>query len=383
MKTRRFDFKYSPLQLSHSMTTGSVPNEQTYDADTGEYSPDYSLTPHVVTPRVGIIDPDGILPDGCVNAELSDMGWYRVVGGVEEATPLTSTPKQCAITTYGDDCGKLLWYVNAAPQAPIVLRFKAKFLDRRTGQVYTINEDHTLTCRNATVYKPVVLLSSGDSFYNPLRDPDKQTIKAYLRLGSKECDTDKRRFVWELLRSTGYFTAVTAEDFEVAVSADTASVTVDRTLMGDGITLRCRAQYSAEGKPTAVELTDSSPFRVVSLARRIPSFDYDWQGVPDNLDPKTESIRPVATVSDNVGDIVNPSRNLQFRWYMSPNLSIEIQDQVLVAHGDSPVISTERIDSVRGGILALDAQILDPLSLAADADGTVFVDGDGNPFVWH
>ena len=44
MKTRRLDFKFTPLQLSVSMTLeGSVPNEQTYDADSGEYAPDYCL----------------------------------------------------------------------------------------------------------------------------------------------------------------------------------------------------------------------------------------------------------------------------------------------------------------------------------------------------
>ena len=57
MKTRRLDFKFTPLQLSVSMTLeGSVPNEQTYDADSGEYAPDYSLTPAVIKPTVGIID---------------------------------------------------------------------------------------------------------------------------------------------------------------------------------------------------------------------------------------------------------------------------------------------------------------------------------------
>ena len=44
MKQIRFDFKYQPLQVNKSVTLGGgVPNEQTYDADSGEFSPDYSL----------------------------------------------------------------------------------------------------------------------------------------------------------------------------------------------------------------------------------------------------------------------------------------------------------------------------------------------------
>ena len=39
--------------------------------------------------------------------------------------------------------------------------------------------------------------------------------------------------------------------------------------------------------------------------------------------------------------------------------------------------------SDRGAILALEVKDLDPLALAMDADGKVFVDADGNPFIFH
>ena len=147
MKTRRLDFKFTPLQLSVSMTLeGSVPNEQTYDADSGEYAPDYSLTPAVIKPTVGIIDRDGILQSGCVNSQLTDVSWCRVVDGVEQTTLVNATNQQI-ITFSGDDTGKILWYQNAQPQKPITLRFKAKFLDIRTGEVRNITQDFPFTCR--------------------------------------------------------------------------------------------------------------------------------------------------------------------------------------------------------------------------------------------
>ena len=108
MKTRRLDFKFTPLQLSVSMTLeGSVPNEQTYDADSGEYAPDYSLTPAAIKPTVGIIDRDGILQSGCVNSQLTDVSWCRVVDGVEQTTLVNATNQQ-VITFSGDDTGKIL-----------------------------------------------------------------------------------------------------------------------------------------------------------------------------------------------------------------------------------------------------------------------------------
>ena len=56
--------------------------------------------------------------------------------------------------------------------------------------------DYSIKCKNATLYKPTLLLSSGDRYYNPLRDTDKQVISASLRLGSEECAKEKRLFIW-------------------------------------------------------------------------------------------------------------------------------------------------------------------------------------------
>lgn len=383
MKTRRLDFKFTPLQLSVSMTLeGSVPNEQTYDADSGEYAPDYSLTPAAIKPTVGIIDRDGILQSGCVNSQLTDVSWCRVVDGVEQTTLVNATNQQ-VITFSGDDTGKILWYQNAQPQNPITLRFKAKFLDTRTGEVRNITQDISFTCRNATLYKPVLLLSCGDRFYNPMRDESLATVTASLRLGTEECAKAKRKFAWQMLRNTGYYTDITDDDLEVSVSADGDSITIDQSLMGERCSLRCRARYSATGNPSAVALTDASPTKVITFARRIPSFDYDYMGVTDNLPPGTTSIQPEAYIYDNAGKIPDAERNLLPLWYMGANLSATKIDYRLKGHGMQPTIKTDLVDPSRGAVMALDVKILDPLALAADADGKVFTDADGTPFVWH
>ena len=99
MKQIRFDFKYQPLQVNKSVTLGGgVPNEQTYDADSGEFSPDYSLVPVCIKPIVGIIDRDLILTNGSVNAQLTDVSWRRVIDGVEEKTALVNTAGKYVIT---------------------------------------------------------------------------------------------------------------------------------------------------------------------------------------------------------------------------------------------------------------------------------------------
>lgn len=383
MKYKRLDFKYTPLQVNTSKTiSGSVPLEQTYDANQDEYSPDYRLTPCALQPVISIIDRDGILPSERVNSELTDIAWYRVENGVE-GNALVTTPQKHVITSSGDNAGKLLWYINAAPQKPILLRFKAKYLDSRTNKVHRIMMDYSINCKNATLYKPTLLLSSGDRYYNPLRDTDKQVINASLRLGSEECAKEKRLFIWEILRDRGQFSAITADDLEIKVSADGTSVTLDRSLMGKRICIRCRAKFSADGNPASVNLIDATPNRIVNIVRRIPFYDYDILDTVDEVLPDTKVVNPAATISDNVGEIANPTRELQVLWWMAPNNSIHFENAVLVGHGMSPRVPTDLLDSNRGAILALEVKDLDPLALAMDSDGKVFVDADGNPFIFH
>lgn len=383
MKYKRLDFKYTPLQVNTSKSvSGSVPLEQTYDANQDEYSPDYRLTPCALQPVISIIDRDGILKSGRVNSELTDIAWYRVENGVE-GNALVSTPRKHVITSSGNDAGKLLWYVNAAPQKPILLRFKAKYLDSRTNKIHRIMMDYSINCKNATLYKPTLLLSSGDRYYNPLRDTDKQVISASLRLGSEECAKEKRLFIWEILRDRGQFSAITADDLEIKVSADGTSVTLDRSLMGKRICIRCRAKFSADGNPASVDLSDATPNRIVNIVRRIPFYDYDILDTVDEVLPDTKVVNPAATISDNVGEIANPTRELQVLWWMAPNNSIHFENAVLVGHGMSPRVPTDLLDPNRGAILALEVKDLDPLALAMDADGKVFVDADGNPFIFH
>lgn len=68
---------------------------------------------------------------------------------------------------------------------------------------------------------------------------------------------------------------------------------------------------------------------------------------------------------------------------MGANLSATKIDYRLKGHGMQPTIKTDLVDPSRGAVMALDVKILDPLALAADADGKVFTDADGTPFVWH
>ena len=267
MKTKRFDYNFRPLQMNVSFAVdGSVPGRQSYDADADEYTPDYTLTPLVIQPCISCMDKDGFLPAGSVNGGLANVRWYEIVGGV--STLIESTSTSYEITTGGAQAGRIKVKRNAQPKSPVTLEFHAEYVDPRNGQIHVIQRAYTVVCNNSTAHAPQLVLDAADqTIYNPLYDPDKQTVHASLRLGTKECPAENRVFVWEKFRAdSNTWTEVgtdPAMDYDVEVSPDGASCIVDRSLMGSELYLRCRALYvpggvPAESKPNL--LTDTRDF---------------------------------------------------------------------------------------------------------------------------
>ena len=122
MKTRRFDFNWKPLQLQVSFAVeGSVPDRQTYNADTREYEPDYALTPVVIQPCVSILDKDDTLPAGSINHQLTNIRWYEIIGGVKRLIDTSDTGYE--ITTGTGEAGRIRVKKNVEPRNPLTLVF--------------------------------------------------------------------------------------------------------------------------------------------------------------------------------------------------------------------------------------------------------------------
>src|SRR5574344_150495 len=244
MKTKRFDFKFRPLQINVSFSVdGSVPDRQTYDADNAEYTPDYTVTPVIIQPNVSRMDKDEILLAGRINQYLTNIRWYEIIGGVK--TLIAADNASYEITTSGDNAGRIKAKKNSTQGLPITLQFYAEYIDSRTNQLHVVQGTHQLICDNATVYMPVLSLNAADTtIYNPLSDADTQTVTASLKLGADECPTAKRLFVWEKWNPNDLVWAVvgaeTTLDYDVTVSTDGVSCVVNHS--GDGFALRFRTR---------------------------------------------------------------------------------------------------------------------------------------------
>ena len=382
MKTKRFDFNFKPLQINVSMVVeGGVSDSQNYDADTDTYTPDYTIDASnlIVQPNIGRLDKDEILTPGLINQDLTNIVWYEVNSGKAD-TVIDKSNTSYEIVASGAKAGRIIIKKNAKPQIPMNLRFEADYKDPRTNQVYHIIKPYQVQCKNSTQYTPLLVLdAAAQTIYNPLSDLDKQTVHASLRLGVNECPTEKRLFVWEVMREDGTFSTVGSDilDYDVEVSEDGSSCTVNRNLMGAELYLRCRAKYSAEGNPSSVQLSDNAPTELVAFIRRTPKFEFDIGELPTNLPSGLLAIAPTAKIWDTNGVIDNPERELLPLWYVATNGTGTL-NYSLIAHGMNPTLSTEKVSNTAGGVYGLDVKDVGPLCAWEDDDGAVFVDDEDN-----
>lgn len=384
MKTKRFDFNFKPLQINVSFVCeGGVPDTQNYDADTDTYTPDYTLVNLIIQPRVGRIDKDEVLTAGEVNKDLANVRWEQTVNGKRvEITDSTAENPPFKIVRSGNNAGRITICKNAIPQVPLNLVFSCDYADPRTGQVYHIERTKQVQCKNTTTYTPLLVLdAAAQTIYNPLSDQDTQTVHASLRLGANECPENKRLFVWEVMREDGTFTAVgsdTTLDYDVVVAEDGNSCTVNRSLMGTELYLRCRAKYSPNGNPSGVTLSDNAPTKLVAFIRRIPKFEYDIGELPTNIPSGLLEIAPTAKIWNTNGMIDNPERELLPLWYVATNAQSGTLNYSLIAHGMAPTLSTKKVSQTLGGVYGLDVKDVGPACAWEDSDGAVFVDADDN-----
>lgn len=382
MKTKRFDFNFKPLQINVSMVVeGGVSDSQNYDADTDTYTPDYTIDASnlILQPEVGRLDKDEVLTPGLINQDLTNIAWYEVNSGKAD-TVIDKANTSYEIVTSGAKAGRIRIKKNAKPQIPLNLRFEADYKDPRTNQVHHIIKPWQVQCKNSTQYTPLLVLdAAAQTIYNPLSDPDTQTVHASLRLGVNECPENKRLFVWEVMREDGTFSTVGSDilDYDVEVSADGNSCTVNRNLMGAELYLRCRAKYSAEGDPSSVQLSDNAPTKLVAFIRRIPKFEYDIGELPTNLPSGLLAIAPTAKIWNTNGTIDNPERELLPLWYVATNGTGTL-NYSLIAHGMNPTLPTEKVSNTAGGVYGLDVKDVGPLCAWEDSDGAVFVDDEDN-----
>lgn len=393
MRTRRIDFDYKPLRFLVSLYSTGIPTKQVYNRVEDLYTPSYSDgTPLTLRPEVRVQDPDRIIMEKIVNKSLANIKYYINVDGTRKQIVSDGT-KYLIFANEDDTNGTLQIKSNVVPLGKsAAIEFEAQYTDPRTNQVCSIRARISLVCDVEALNESMSLDCSSQK-YDPLQydsainnQPDKLTIKATHRCGTDitPYDADKLKFVWVKLRPDGNFTDVgtSALDYDCAVSGTCGeSITVTRSLMAEGVTLKCYAIFSPKGGVASVNATDMTPVETLTFTRGVPSFDYEMIGVPQDLAPGTAVVKPQIKVITNNGTVSNVDDVMEVRWYAGTNKGNEATSFTEIAHQQSATIPCGYIKNDKGMLIGYDVYDRGGKKAFADSDGKVLADSDGTILV--
>lgn len=368
------DVNYTPLKTSGGIEViGSVPERQTYSANTNEYTPDYSLTPLVLFPRCNATDPDSYIKSGSVNASLTNMKWYEVIG--TQRTLIGSDNVGYEITTEGDQKGQIKVKRNSSVATPLSLEFYAEYADTRTNQILVFRFSKVIPVSDVTVPVPVFKIDSPATvIWNPLRNPLSRKITALVFLEGNEISSDKQKckFFWYRKTDSGSLEAITDgngdNDWEVE-AIDHNTLTINQDYIGEEQTYVCKLGYSTDGVPELPN--DDIPEVTTTIRRRIPEVEVNWKGAPTYVAGGTEKLKLEAFVTDGMGVVPDPEEWFRFVWNVKSPYSQSYSKQ---AEGVNPTLNF-----IPGMMLQVEVEDRGPQAiLIDDTDGSVLQDAEGN-----
>jgi hypothetical protein len=383
-----FALDFTPLQVTCNLyCDSSVTSSQVYNAWTKEFVPDYTLVPLVLVPKVSMVDKDGVLINGSINAALSNVTWTEVADDGTETVITTANTKYSMVTS-GNDQGVLRLKQNLTAGTSITLRFSAQYTDTRTNQVYDIQRSYLVSCSASAKSQPELQLDLAEGHvYNPLRDTSKLTIHASAYVDGDVCPTKDRIFVWDISYDGKSYAEIGSDTMHyfITEAADHTYVTIDQSAMGDKLIVRCRGKFDSDGNPSSVTLDDSCPQKIVTLTRRIPDVWADIIGAPDSIPLGYTSFVVDLSVYDTISPLTTWKNWFSPLIYASQqNAAGTVEANILVSNEVPATISTSKyIHKTYGCMLKAVLNDLGPWKAAANNDGSIMTNSNGAIMLIH
>lgn len=383
MKVKNIKVDYKPLSFSTSINEdGATSKSQQYDADFGEYSPDYSLVPLVLHPHISVHDPNGIIPDGEVNASLTSKQWTEYIDGIP--TPISSNSSY-DITSSGDNAGLIKVKKNVVPGHPITLVFTANYFDIRLNQNNSIRISYIIMSNNVTS-SPVLEISSPSTLvFNPWTDSRYETINARELFSGRELTNNAQKKVhWCVVDNTptGFHEYSDNSIDPEFVSGDSNNLVIDKFLIGESVTILCKVELCNYGGTLKGTINDCTLEKSTVIRRKLESFDFNYSGVPSSIPPDSQDIYPsaIVTIGKNILTDAQVLQELMLKWYTATPAITPIFN--LRGKGINPTIPVTDMNQDRGMMVGLDVNDLGPYSLLTDTDGNAIQDSDGSILIF-
>jgi azurin len=314
-------------QCCNMVVRTNTVNRQTYDANTGLFTPDYEKSNLVIFPECQLIDPDSPVAAILANSTLDSFRWLEVTTSdqTEIATQAGSTKDGYQVVVSGDSKGQITVSSNATIGIRRKLRFIGTWVDTVSGYIYRFSKDISLVLEDVTDARASITLDMPNTdTWNPFRQEASRTINALVMVGKNNfTDNAKVKLFWYRVMNDKTKTLINDVDDEdnweiTAVTKGTngqiTGITVDRDKMGDGVAYEVRCSYRTDGNlPSDPESGD--PIATTSLVRCIPAIKATFVGSNARVSNGT-SVLLKAIVSDTQGVISNWEDIAYARWYL-------------------------------------------------------------------
>lgn len=382
-KIKRLNVIHTPLNVSVSLTQSGGALTQTHCAETGEYVPDRSLTPLVISPAVRTQDPEGVMADG--DAQLVGVAWYALPVDVAAAVPdgsyigkeLSKYRITSATDGYSVDAksGALTVSRNVPYLSPVVLVFTAGIPDTRSGSIVRVQDSVTLSTSSVAVAASLTLDKPSSWNYDPVSDSGVRTVKASLLLGGMEPDASKVTVKYWWYRVSGDTeTLVSEDDLFYESGQDTDTLVIDPSYL-DCETLRCKADYSVDGETLGDTPSDGCLTAETTVTRRYPPYEFEnyvHGGV--EVSPSAAEVKNECVVTVGQRVLESPSEHFSVEW--SVKKPVNGAEWIVLGYGDSIMVARNDIEG--GADIGLEVSELEPLGAMTDDSGDILTDEEGN-----
>lgn len=198
-RTKTGHIVHRPLDKLFDMIPKGGSLQQKYDAVSGEYIADRTLTPMVLQPSLQISDPSGVLADGDYTSSMVNVVWR--ISGTIGGHPLTEgTHYVIDPVTYS-----LTLMANLDPDTSGIISFSADFIDSRRKDVLKCKWEDSLTCISESVWKVTLeTLWPMRTDLFPWKDRGQMAIGVQLRNGSEPLPDNRCVYRWQIFDSESW-----------------------------------------------------------------------------------------------------------------------------------------------------------------------------------
>ena len=352
---------HAPLNYIFEMVELGGSYIQKYDTLVEEWTPDRSLTPFVLQPKLTVSDPDGTMATSDYTTALVNVHWtltakYPGSPDVIARSGYTVNPVTHAISIE----------TNVQPGYQLLVHFDAEFVDSRRNETQHFEWEKFLSSDSETNYNCSLDVGRWKSkmYLSPFKNWGRFSIPMQMKYGDKDVPDEDCEYIWQWWNN-GNWQQVTGEPWYVS-GAQTKNLTVDQDYI-QNVLLRCYA--------VAFEQAITAQTFHTRLIRYYGPYEEEVEFASGKyIFHDTNMVVLQGKVMNRQGEIANPTR------YFDLELFFAVGDEELesVGYGTEVIIRRQDLQSgdPRAGIACRQLSAYRAISLD---DGKVLCLDDGTP----